>query len=346
VRGVRAHHQTGPDAAARIGAGLCALGLARRIREGGTDAPPPAYKRPTRNLNAGASPSRSVQRNVAANLGRHTTAPACLPARVFVVEPERPAPDEARACVGRRSHACFRQGDGRAGGGGSREGQVAGCGSRGRMCRCGCRRRVGGTRGARDLGRVLAVAMLFRSLAGHARDVAAPAAGARGGRHPSRNEAAPMGRHVEWTAVGNQRRAAGRRGGQIRRFSLLVGRGACHRPQSSKDFTVIPVESPSRAHAGDGVRAVCVSRLRSTGPQVRRGAGLAQPSLSTATARAGCVPAVGCMVGACGIARKPLASLGLGLTAALRVRLIPTLAPVADLSGTQPAPRSGARGTS
>ena len=48
------------------------------------------------------------------------------------------------------------------------------------------------------------------------------------------------------------------------------------------------------------------------------------------------------MVGACGIARTPLASLGLGLTAALRVRLIPTLAPLAALLGTQPAP--GKRG--
>jgi hypothetical protein len=185
-----------------------------------------------------------------------------------------------------------------------------------------------------------------RPLVGRARDAGAPAAGARGGRHPSRNETAPMGRHVEWAVVGNQRRTAGRNGGQIRRFSLLVGRGACHRPQSSKDFTVIPVESPSRAHAGDRVRAVCGSRLPSTSSQVRRGAGLAQPSLSAATARAGCVPAVGCMVGACGIARKPLASLGLGLTAALRVRLIPTLAPLAALLGTQPAPRSGARRTS
>src|SRR5215217_3328284 len=34
---------------------------------------------------------------------------------------------------------------------------------------------------------------------------------------------------------------------------------------------------------------------------------------------AGC----GCMVGACGTARKPLASLGLGLTGALRVRAVP-----------------------
>jgi single-strand DNA-binding protein len=34
------------------------------------------------------------------------------------------------------------------------------------------------------------------------------------------------------------------------------------------------------------------------------------------------VPAFGCIVGACGTARKPLASLGLGLTAALRVRFV------------------------
>jgi hypothetical protein len=44
-------------------------------------------------------------------------------------------------------------------------------------------------------------------------------------------------------------------------------------------------------------------------------------------------------------ARKPLASLGLGLTAALRVRCAALLAPVAALSDTQRAPRSGARRT-
>jgi len=37
------------------------------------------------------------------------------------------------------------------------------------------------------------------------------------------------------------------------------------------------------------------------------------------------VPAIGCIVGACGTARKPLASLGLGLTAALRVRSVPAV---------------------
>jgi single-strand DNA-binding protein len=37
------------------------------------------------------------------------------------------------------------------------------------------------------------------------------------------------------------------------------------------------------------------------------------------------VAAYGCRVGACGAARKPLASLGLGLTAALRVRSAPAV---------------------
>src|SRR5215210_3296334 len=37
------------------------------------------------------------------------------------------------------------------------------------------------------------------------------------------------------------------------------------------------------------------------------------------------VAVFGCMVGACGTARKPLASLGLGLTAALRVRAVPAV---------------------
>jgi hypothetical protein len=113
--------------------------------------------------------------------------------------------------------------------------------------------------------------------------------------------------------------------------------------QSSKDFTVMSIESTGRALAGDRVCAVCGSRVR---PTVRRSVvrlGPAQASLSTATARAGRVPAIGCMVGACGTARKPLASLGLGLTAALRVRWIPPLAPVAALSGTRPAPRGHKR---
>jgi single-strand DNA-binding protein len=44
------------------------------------------------------------------------------------------------------------------------------------------------------------------------------------------------------------------------------------------------------------------------------------------------------MVGACGTARKPLASLGLGLTAALRVRSAAPLAPVAALSDTPTRP--------
>jgi hypothetical protein len=46
------------------------------------------------------------------------------------------------------------------------------------------------------------------------------------------------------------------------------------------------------------------------------------PSVSTAASEAGRVPAIGCIVGAFGTARKPLASLGLGLTAALRVRCV------------------------
>jgi single-strand DNA-binding protein len=92
--------------------------------------------------------------------------------------------------------------------------------------------------------------------------------------------------------------------------------------QSSKDFTIICVESRSRALAGDRVRAVCGSRLRSTVRGSVVGLGPAQASLSAATARAGRAPAIGCSVGACGTERKPLASLGLGLTAALRVRSV------------------------
>jgi single-strand DNA-binding protein len=63
-----------------------------------------------------------------------------------------------------------------------------------------------------------------------------------------------------------------------------------------------------------------------------------RPAVSATAARAGGVSAVGCMVGACGTARKPLASLGLGLTAALRVRSAAPLAPVAALSDTPTRP--------
>src|SRR5829696_2619624 len=102
------------------------------------------------------------------------------------------------------------------------------------------------------------------------------------------------------------------------------------------------MESLSRALADDRMRAVCGSRLPATVRGSVVGQGPARP-VSAAAARAGCVPGFGCMVGACGTARKPLALLGLGLTAALRVRLIPPLAPVAALSGTQPAPRGRRR---
>ena len=114
---------------------------------------------------------------------------------------------------------------------------------------------------------------------------------------PEPERTAPMGRHVEWTAVEVTSGALpekGSEGPDPASFSLLVGRGACHRPQSSKDFTVVPVETPAgRFRPAIGVRAVCGSRVRSTGPQVRRGA-KAAPSrrLSPATQRgAGCVPA-------------------------------------------------------
>jgi single-strand DNA-binding protein len=55
------------------------------------------------------------------------------------------------------------------------------------------------------------------------------------------------------------------------------------------------------------------------------------------------VAVVGCIVVARGTARKPLASLGLGLAAALRVRAVP-LAPWCALSATRTAPkRPGAK---
>jgi hypothetical protein len=55
------------------------------------------------------------------------------------------------------------------------------------------------------------------------------------------------------------------------------------------------------------------------------------------------VAACGCSVGARGTERKPLASLGLGLTAALRVRSVRVVAPVAAWSATRPARRGRRR---
>jgi len=51
------------------------------------------------------------------------------------------------------------------------------------------------------------------------------------------------------------------------------------------------------------------------------------------------VAACGGSVDARGTERKPLAALGLGLTAALRVRAVRVVAPVAAWSATRPAPR-------
>jgi hypothetical protein len=56
------------------------------------------------------------------------------------------------------------------------------------------------------------------------------------------------------------------------------------------------------------------------------------------------VAACGCSVGARGTERKPLASLGLGLTAALRVRSVRVVAPVAAWTAKRPA-RTGRRRT-
>src|SRR5215204_3797088 len=54
-------------------------------------------------------------------------------------------------------------------------------------------------------------------------------------------------------------------------------------------------------------------------------AGAVGVSVSLRACGAGRVAGCGCMVGACGTARKPLASLGLGLAAALRVRTVPAV---------------------
>ena len=114
---------------------------------------------------------------------------------------------------------------------------------------------------------------------------------------------------------------------------------------SSKNLTV--ARRDVRPNAGQPCRACDLPSV--VGVDGHRSLGdtpvPAQASVSSATAYAGCVTAIGCIVGACGTARKPLASLGLGLAAALRVHSVPPLAQVAALSDTQPAPSSGARRT-
>ena len=92
--------------------------------------------------------------------------------------------------------------------------------------------------------------------------------------------------------------------------------------QPSKLFAVSPFEGLSQLRVGDPVRPVCGPCSRSRHVVPAAGCGPARASVSAATAQAGRVPAIGCIVGACGTARKPLASLGLGLTAALRVRFV------------------------
>lgn len=110
--------------------------------------------------------------------------------------------------------------------------------------------------------------------------------------------------------------------------------------RSSTHITVMPAAGlAGRVLTVGRVRAWCESRSRSTDLesrcQVRVPAGACVFLRCCQAVR---VPGYGSSVGACATARKPLASLGLGLTAALRVRSVALLAPGAALSDTQPAP--------
>src|SRR4051812_10145042 len=116
--------------------------------------------------------------------------------------------------------------------------------------------------------------------------------------------------------------------------------------ESSRHFTVKLAARPA-GHQRVGDQAGVVARRtggRRAGFRRERWRG---GSVHVVVASRGVVRVAGCVcsVGARGTERKPLASLGLGLTAALRVRTVRVVAPGAAWSATRTAPR-GRRRTS
>jgi hypothetical protein len=132
------------------------------------------------------------------------------------------------------------------------------------------------------------------------------------------------------------------RGGQMWSARLFSGRDAWSRPDRSVLGRRAPPGRRARAHRPSGVCAWRAGR-RPRRPRACRGRG-AGPGVHAVFAwPAARVAACGCSVGARGTERKPLASLGLGLTAALRVRSVRVVAPVAAWSATRSARRGRRR---
>jgi hypothetical protein len=167
---------------------------------------------------------------------------------------------------------------------------------------------------------------------------------ARSSRSPCRLGTRTLARASRWAGFVAAGSVTGT-GGQDRHPSLLCGRGACQGPrrsstQSSKPLARMPA---TRSPATQGVpRSTVTAGLRIT----CRGEFARRPALACPRARRRrgvCLPSAACSAPA-EAACKPLAALGLGLTAALRVHSAPPLAPGAALSDTRPAP-TGARRT-
>ena len=109
--------------------------------------------------------------------------------------------------------------------------------------------------------------------------------------------------------------------------------------RSSTHITVIPAAGlGGRVLTAGRLRAWCGSCSESTDLEFRQVRVPAGACVFLRGCQAVRVTGYGSSVGACATARKPLASLGLDLTAALRVHSAALLAPGAALSDTQPAP--------
>jgi hypothetical protein len=193
---------------------------------------------------------------------------------------------------------------------------------------------------ARWSGAVLACAgPLARSRAG--RKAAAP----RGGRHRSRTGRTPRAiALLEWTVVATSGATAETSGGQIPCLSLLVGRGAC--PPPSRQRT-----SPSAASRPPAGRSPAIGRVPCV--VLACGRGSAGRSAGWGRLRRRCRPPpllarVVCLASAAWSAPAGLrASRSLRSGSASRPPLgcasSALVAPVAALSGTQPAPRGRRR---
>jgi hypothetical protein len=184
-----------------------------------------------------------------------------------------------------------------------------------------------------------------RPLAGHARGRRRNRGRARGGRHRSATAMTPMGiALLEWTVVATSGATAETSGGQIPCLSLLVRRGAC--PPPSRQRT-----SPSAASRPPAGRSPAIGRVPCV--VLACGRGSAGRSAGWGRLRRRCRPPpllarVVCLASAAWSAPAGLrASRSLRSGSASRPPLgcasSALVAPVAALSGTQPAPRGRRR---